>query len=333
MLRRYGDVTRVALAKYLATREAHRDLYALVADYPRLGGRMMRATLCIATARVFGASLEEAAGAAVGLELIHNAFLVHDDIEDESEARRGKPTLHTTYGTAVAVNTGDALILLALRAFMDTRTTIGPRLALRLLEEAERMGRESVEGQAMELGWRRDVALDLGDADYFTMVLKKTCWYTTIFPSRAGALIGTRSEDDLDRFIRFGFFLGAAFQIQDDVLNLVGDEARYGKELDGDILEGKRTLIMMHLLREASDDERGRLATFLALPRTQRQDPDIRWIRERMFARGSIDYARQVAHAMSGAAREECSRLYRGMPESTDRSFIEELPSWVIERA
>jgi len=332
MLRRYGDVTRVALARYLAPREPHRHLYALVADYPRRGGRMMRPTLCIATARVFGASLEEAAGAAVGLELLHNAFLVHDDIEDESEERRGRPTLHTTHGTAVAVNTGDALILLGLRAFMDTRATIGPRLALHLLEDAERMGRESVEGQAMELGWRRDVTMHLGDADYFAMVLKKTCWYTTIFPSRAGALIGTRTEQGLDRFIRFGFFLGAAFQIQDDVLNLVGDEVRYGKELDGDLQEGKRTLMMMHLLREATESERRKLATFLALPRGRRTDADVRWVRERMMARGSVAYARQVAHGLAGAAREECTRLYAGMPDSPDRRFIEALPSWVIER-
>jgi geranylgeranyl diphosphate synthase type II len=332
MLRRYGDVTRVALARYLAPREPQRHLYAPVADYPRRGGRMLRPTLCIATARVFGATLEQAAHAAVGLELLHNAFLVHDDVEDESEARRGRPTLHALHGTAVAVNAGDALILLGLRALIDSRATIGPRLALRLLEEAERMGRESVEGQAIELGWRRDVALHLEDADYLEMVLKKTCWYTTIFPSRAGALIGARNEDGLDRFIRFGFFLGAAFQIQDDVLNLVGDEARYGKELDGDIREGKRTLMLLHLLRESSDDERGRLARLLALPRAAREARDIHWVRERMDARGSIEYARQVAHALAGAAREECARLYVGLPDSPDRRFIEALPVWVLER-
>lgn len=332
MLRRYGDVTRVALARYLAPREPQRHLYALVADYPRRGGRMLRPTLCIATARVFGATLEEAAGAAVGLELLHNAFLVHDDVEDESEARRGRPTLHALHGTAVAINAGDALILLGLRALIDSRSAVGPRLTFRLLEEAERMGRESVEGQAIELGWRRDVALHLGDADYLEMVLKKTCWYTTIFPSRAGALIGARSEDGLDRFIRFGFFLGAAFQIQDDVLNLVGNELRYGKELDGDIREGKRTLMLLHLLREASDRERSRLARLLALPRAARRAREVRWVRQRMEARGSIEYAWQVAHALAGAAREECARLYAGLPDSPDRRFIEALPLWVLER-
>ena len=333
ILRRYGDATRVALTRYLTPREPHRWLYAPAADYPQRGGRMLRPSLCLATACAFGASIEEAVGTAVGLELLHNAFLVHDDVEDESDSRRGRPTLHELYGTAVAVNTGDALILLGLRALIDSRATLGPRLTLRLLEEAERMGRESVEGQAIELGWRRDVALHLTDADYLDMVLRKTCWYTTIFPSRAGALIGTRSEDDLDRFLRFGFFLGAAFQVQDDVLNLAGDAVSYGKEMSGDILEGKRTLILLHLLREASDAERDRLTAFLHLGRSERSAVDVAWILERMKARGSLAYARQVAHALAGAAREEGERLYAGLPDSPDRRFVLELPVWVLARS
>jgi len=132
----------------------------------------------------------------------------------------------------------------------------------------------------VELGWRRDNALSLSDADYLEMVLKKTCWYTTIYPSRVGALIGTRSARDLDRFVRFGFFLGAAFQIQDDLLNLEGDERRYGKELNGDIWEGKRTLMLIALLRAATDDERARLGAFLSIPRPARQAADVAWVRD-----------------------------------------------------
>ncbi len=82
------------------------------------------------------------------------------------------------------------------------------------------------------------------------MVLKKTCWFGTIYPSRVGAIIGTRDSIDLERFVKFGFFLGAAFQIQDDLLNLVADK-RYGKERDGDIWEGKRTLMLIPLFNEA----------------------------------------------------------------------------------
>jgi len=294
---------------------------------------MLRSSLCIATARVFGASVEDAVHSAAALELLHNAFLVHDDVEDESEQRRGRPTLHALHGVPVAVNVGDALALLGLRALMDNRASLGPRVTMRVLEEAERMARESIEGQAIELGWRRDNAVDLAEGDYLGMVLKKTCWYTTIYPSRIGALIGTRSERDLDRFIRFGFFLGAAFQIQDDLLNLVGDARRYGKELGGDVAEGKRTIMLIHLLREASPGDRTRIRGFLARRRGQRGKSEVAWLRSRMEACGSLDYARRIAHALAGAAQHEYEALYVGLPDSRDRQFIAALPEWVLARS
>ncbi len=332
MLKEYGDVTRVALCDYLRPREPRRHLYNLVADYPRRGGRMLRPSLCIATARSFGARLDDALRSAVALELLHNAFLVHDDVEDESDERRGRPTLNALHGVAVAVNVGDALTLLGLRALIDNRERLGPWLSMRVLEEAERMARESIEGQAIELGWRRDNAIELQDSDYLDMVLKKTCWYTTIYPSRVGALIATRGGADLDRFLRFGFFLGAAFQIQDDLLNLRGDPERSGKELNGDILEGKRTLMLIHLLRHAIGEERARLAAFLGQPRNARTIPELQWVRERMDAYGCLDYAAGVAHALAGAALHEYSTLYAGLPESRDKRFIEALITWVLER-
>jgi geranylgeranyl diphosphate synthase type II len=233
----------------------------------------------------------------------------------------------------VAVNVGDALTLLGLRALMENRTTLGPRVTLRVLEEAERMARESIEGQAIELGWRRDNAVALREADYLQMVLKKTCWYTTIYPSRVGALIGTGSERDLDRFVRFGFFLGAAFQIQDDLLNLIGDRRRYGKELGGDVWEGKRTLMLIDLLRRASAEERERLAAFLALPRAERAESDVNWILGLLHSYGCIDRARQAAHSLAGAAQHEFQTVYGDAPQSRDLAFIAELPAWVLSRS
>ena len=99
----------------------------------------------------------------------------------------------------------------------------------------------------------------LTEDDYLRLVLKKTCWYTCIHPCRIGALIGTAGTIDADRFNLFGFLLGAAFQIQDDILNLVGDRSLYGKEILGDIWEGKRTLMLVHTLRECTADEREQL--------------------------------------------------------------------------
>lgn len=332
LLREYGDLTRVELCRYLGPREPRRHLYNLVADYPRRGGRMLRPTLCIASARAFGAEPQAAVRSAAALELLHNAFLVHDDVEDESDERRGRPTMNALHGTAIAVNVGDALTLLGLRALLDNRDTLGPRLAFAVLEEAERMARESVEGQAIELGWRSDNALHISDDDYLQMVLKKTCWYTTVFPLRAGALIGGARGIEPEQLLRFGFFLGAAFQIQDDLLNLAGDAARYGKEIGGDIWEGKRTLMLVHLLRCATSTERERLAAFLARPRTARDAMEVAWVRERMDQYGCLDHARRVAHALAGAARHEFDVAFHDVPASPDREFVRALCTWVLSR-
>ncbi|HSP99392.1 MAG TPA: polyprenyl synthetase family protein [Candidatus Dormibacteraeota bacterium] len=330
-LEEYGARTRAALQSYLPAREPRRYLYDLLADYPRRAGKMMRPSLCIATARAFGARLEDALGTAVAIELLHNALLIHDDIEDGSTERRGRPTLHVLHGVPLAINAGSMLSLISLRPLIENAGTMGPRLSFRILEETERMARESAEGQAMELGWRRDNSPDVDEAAYLEMVLKKTCWLATIYPSRVGALIGTGGRIPLEPFIRFGFFVGAAFQIQDDLLNLVGDE-RYGKERDGDLWEGKRTLMLIRLFQQSTVVERERLSDTLRRPREERSAEDVRWIRERMDAYGCIDYARQIAHGLAGAARHEYALLYGELPDSRDKRFIEELVTWVFDR-
>jgi geranylgeranyl diphosphate synthase type II len=330
-LQQYGTLTRAALKNYLPSREPQRYLYDLLSDYPHRGGKMMRPSLCIATARAFGARIEDVLQSAVAIELLHNALLIHDDIEDESEERRGRPTLHVLHGVPLALNAGDLLSLMSLRPLIENRITLGPRLTARILEETERMAQESAEGQAMELGWRQENTIDLAEENYLEMVLKKTCWLAAIYPSRVGALIGTRDNIDLEPFIRFGFFLGAAFQIQDDLLNLVADK-RYGKERDGDLWEGKRTLVIIRLLQEASSEERSRIAAFLRLPREQKTDWQVRWVRQLVDAYGCLDYARQIAHGLAGAALHEYSLLYKALPDSRDKQFIEGLVTWIFER-
>jgi geranylgeranyl diphosphate synthase type II len=333
MLEEYGALTRERMASYLPRSEPRRYLYEIVADYPGRGGRMLRASLCIASAQAFGASTSDAVGTAAAIELLHNAFLVHDDIEDESDRRRGLPSLPALHGVPAALNAGDALAILSLQPLLDNRLILGPNVAFDILEEATRTARESVEGQAIELGWRRDNVLDLDEVDYLRMILKKTCWYTTIYPCRVGALIGTRRRPDATPFIRFGFYLGAAFQIQDDLLNLIGDEARYGKERNGDLWEGKRTVMLIHLVQRSSAHDRTRLATLLSLPRGERTEGDIAWVRERMEACGAVAYAAELAQTLANAASDEASSLFAGLPASRDRAFMEALPRWVIERS
>src|SRR4051812_23448862 len=121
LLREYGEATRALLFQYLPSAEPRRYLYDLAADYPRRGGRAFRPSLCIATARAFGAPMELALRSAVSVEMIHNAMLIHDDVEDESDKRRGKPAMHVDQGVPIAINVGDFLALLAMRPLIDNR--------------------------------------------------------------------------------------------------------------------------------------------------------------------------------------------------------------------
>ena len=327
----YGALTRQAMEAYLPRGKPARYLYDPVAEYPARGGKMMRPSICIACARAFGAAPDDAVRIAVSIELLHNALLIHDDIEDESETRRGEPTLHLKYGIPVALNAGDALALASLRPLVHTMPRIGPWLSMQLVGEMERMARETAEGQAIELGWRKENTIALAPEDYLVMVLKKTCWLATIYPCRVGALLGLRTELSASAFVRFGFFIGAAFQINDDILNIEADD-RYGKEICGDLLEGKRTLMLIDLLHRLEGAERDRLVATLATERDAQDMEDIRWMRRRMLEEGCLDRAKAAARGMVGAALHEYELAFGDLPDSRDKRFIRALAPWTLSR-
>lgn len=328
----YGARTRERLFEYLPDQEPREYLYDLVAAYPERSSSMLRPSLLIATARAFGAETEAALNTAAAVELMHNAMLVHDDIEDISEVRRGAPSLHQKAGVPLAMNAGDALALLCLQPLLDNTSTLGPLLALKILGEALETMFQTIEGQALELGWRRDNRYELESADYLHMVTKKTCWYTAIFPCRAGTLIATERGLDPDRFVQFGYFLGVAFQIQDDILNVAGNRDMYRKDFGGDIVEGKRTLILIHLFNNAAPRDRSRLKQYFSLPYAQRRAEDARWILRLMDHYGSIEFARSFARRFAGAALFELSKAFAGADDSEDYRFIESLVLHAVER-
>ena len=331
-LAEYKSVTIEALLANLPQTEPRRHLYDLVPQYPLRSGKGLRPGLCMATCAAFGGSRDAVLNSAVAIEFFHNAFLVHDDIEDGSLTRRGLPTLSAEHGLAIAVNVGDAMNVLSIEPLMRNLEVLGPELTWTVFSEIQHMARQSVEGQAMELGWVRDNVIDLTDADYLRMTLKKTCWYTCIHPCRIGAIVASRGAIDADRFNRFGYFMGAAFQIQDDILNLVAAEEKYGKEINGDIYEGKRTLMLIHLLSEASPLERERLRKFLATPRSEHLPRDVAWVRKRMDFYGSIDHAKKSAHDLSLAALKEFRLAYRDAPPSREKRIIKEIILYMVER-
>ena len=332
-LERYGGLVTPRLAALVPAGASAAYLVEPMVEYPSRGGKSLRPALCLAACEAFGGSVEDALPSAVALEALHNAFLVHDDIEDASELRRGQPTLHRTYGTALALNAGDGLALLALAALRDNIARLGPRMAERVMAEFEFMSTQTVDGQALELGWRQDNRLDLGPADYLELIMKKTCWYTTILPLRLGALIGSWGTADLQAMIDFGFNLGAAFQIRDDILNLVPDAGRYGKEELGDLREGKRTLVLIHLLAAAEPGEQAWIEEYLAQPLEARTMEGARQLHRLVLRHGSIPFAAEFARGMATAAERTFERAFAGLADGSARRFIRQLIPYMVERA
>jgi len=334
-LAQYRDLVMPALLRGLEGREPQRYLYGPIAQHLRRAGKGLRPALCLATTQAFGGDARRAVPSAAALEMLHNAFLVHDDIEDGSESRRNHPTLYIEHGLPLAVNVGDAMQALSLRMLKDNLEVLGPALTWAVVGEFEHMLLESIEGQALELGWIHDNNCEVSEDDYLTLVLKKTCWYSFIHPCRIGALIarGAGPASELTAFDRFGYLLGAAFQIQDDVLNLIGDQGQYGKEIGGDLWEGKRTLILAHLFERAGGLDRPRLRAFLGKPRAARLPDEVAWVYQLLGRHGSIDYARAAARALGNAAARELEIAFAAAPEGEAKEFLRWIVRYAVTRA
>lgn len=347
-------------------------LYQLILDYPLRGGKALRPALSIATCLGLGGHLEAILPTAATLELYHNAFLIHDDIEDESWWRRGKPTLHIDHGVPVAVNVGDAMLSLSLQPLLDNVERVGLGPALRILRAVATMTRKTVDGQALELDWVHSNTWRLDDADYLEMVELKTSWYSFITPLQAGAVAAGATPDRMAPLESLGRHLGAAFQITDDLLNLRADPQEYGKEIGGDLWEGKRTLMLLHTLRHAEPGDQQRAVQILSRRRpspdaefdlTELLDRltaggqlsvsrrteiearlrrhhhsevkslnDIRWLYELMHRVGSLNHARDVAVRQGRQAAAVLAGL-DWFPRSRHRDMLAALVDYVHGRA
>lgn len=319
-------------------RTGYGPLYDLLADYPFREGKGLRPAICLAACRAVGGHTDQALLSATALELFHNAFLVHDDVEDGSEFRRGDVTMLRAHGVPVAVNVGDATNVLAMGPLLDNVRTIGVRKALLVFHDVERMARESAEGQAIELDWIARDTFDLTDRDYVRMAYKKTCWYTVIAPLRIGVICGSPAganapiARELMPLIELGFLAGIAFQIQDDLLNLEAEEAVYGKETAGDLWEGKRTVMLLHLIRSAAPGHRERALRILRTPRVHKTAADVDWLLQTMRAQGSLEHGRAVAREYCRRALDAEERAMDAAGDSDDRRFLREMINYVIER-
>ena len=316
------------IASYYVGNGSHPDmdayLYAPLAKYSANGGKRTRPVVCFLGCMAVGGSAELASSAAASVEHFHTAALIHDDIADEGELRRGEPCLHLTMGLGLAINAGDlALSQVTGTVLQDDR--LDDATKVRVLGELVRMTTRTIEGQALDIGWARDARWDISEDDYLVMASHKTAYYSVAVPLACGAIIGGGTDEQVEVLRSFGMATGLAFQLQDDLLNLVGDKESVAKDFRSDITEGKRTLMVVHALAnpQVSDELRGILSAHTTDPELLARAVEL------MEQAGSIAHARELSLKLVREAKEALAPVELAQPA---KDLLFSMADFFIER-
>lgn len=306
-------------------------LYEPLERFTAGGGKRVRPVLCLLGAEAVGGRAADALSSAVAVELFQSAALIHDDIADEGELRRGEPCLHRTVGEGLAINAGDlALVQVFEVVLSDGR--LDPARRLRVLEELARMERHTLEGQALDLGWVREGRWDVTSDDYLYMVTSKTAWYSAAMPLYLGALAAGGAEEAARGLLDLGLDAGVAFQLQDDLLNLVGDAEAQGKDFRSDLTEGKRTLAVVWALEHLGEKDRSELVRLLA---SATADPaELARAVELIEAGGGIERCRALGRELAERAKgRACGLAEDGLVTAEARDLLVSMADFFVERA
>ena len=317
--------------KHLATYFAdggHRDmgryLYGPLTEYTANGGKRHRPLICMLACEAVGGSPDRAMRAGAAIEHFHTAALIHDDIEDGADTRRGEPAMHVKLGIPLAINAGD-LALSLVTGSVVTDPDLDAETKIAVLAELIDMTTRTIEGQALDIGWAGDGRFDISVEDYLFMAAHKTAYYSGGMPLAIGAIIGGADHDTTEALRAFGMAAGLAFQIQDDLINLVGSDK--SKDFRIDITEGKRTLVVVHALANAEPTVRARLLEILGA-----RTDDASLLAEAVAIMehvGSVDYAREYALAMVTDAK---AALSAALPKSKARDLLLGMADFFVAR-
>ena len=255
-MRTFEEICRTieeALAR-LTFDQPPRSLFDPITYTLSLGGKRIRPALALMACDLFGGKNEDVLQPALGLEVFHNFTLLHDDLMDEADRRRDKPTVHKLWNPNVAILSGDAMLICAYQLVAKANDKA-------ILELFSRTALEICAGQQydMEFESRSDVT----EEEYLEMIRLKTAVLLAC-ALKVGAMIGGASAADADALYDYGIHIGLAFQLQDDLLDVYGDPKTFGKNIGGDILCNKKTFLLINALSAASEEQRQVMEDWMA---------------------------------------------------------------------
>ncbi|ALD22137.1 polyprenyl synthetase family protein [Hymenobacter sp. DG25A] len=236
-------------------------LYEPIRYIMGLGGKRIRPLLTLLGAHLFTHDLDPIIKPALATEVFHNFTLLHDDIMDQAPLRRGQPTVHEKWNANVAILSGDVMLVRAYELFLDVRPELLPQVLRRFSQTAA----EVCEGQQWDMNFETETQVSI--EQYLNMIRLKTAVLLG-FALELGALLGGSSQEDADHLRQFGTDIGLAFQLRDDLLDVYGDAATFGKRVGGDIVSDKKTFLLLTAQAQASPAQRTELARYIGQPVT-----------------------------------------------------------------
>jgi geranylgeranyl diphosphate synthase type I len=289
------------------------------------GGKRLRPFLVLESCELVGGNREDALPVAVAVELLHTFTLVHDDIMDSDDKRRGKPTVHTLWGTPIAISAGDMLYAKAYEAVISSlrSSKISPRRILKILSLITEATISICEGQALDIIFEERELIS--EEEYFNMITKKTAGLLET-STKVGAIAGGGKAAQVRRLGRYAYYSGLAFQVIDDYLGITADEKILGKPVGSDIREGKRTLILIHALTHATETERKQM--YSVLGREDATPAEIEEVSRIIHSLGSLDYAFNKAEQLVAKAKRKLSPF----PPSQNKETLLNLADYILSR-
>lgn len=289
------------------------------------GGKRWRPALMLLCCEAVGGNAGEIFEFVVMPELIHNGTIMADDIEDKAELRRGKPCTHLLFGEDLAINDANLLYYLPMILLYNNPKKLGAETKARIYDAySQEMLRLSF-GQATDIYWHKGRTQGITEEQYLQMCSYKTGTLARL-AAKLGAILGHATEAQIESLGRFATAIGVAFQIQDDILNLMPSK-KWGKEFAEDIKEGKRTLIIIHALKNADKRHRARLLEILGAPK--KDSKMVLEALEIIKKNGSIGYAKKRAEELLEAGWKEIECV---LPESDAKKQLKEFAAYLINR-
>ena len=289
------------------------------------GGKRLRPALCLLTCEHLGGEPERALPFALAAEMLHNVFLIHDDIEDGDTMRRDQATLWVHLDLANAINIGDYLISTAYRLLLTSR--LDSATILRLLDIYSLTFQKTVEGQALDINLRGCDTFDV--AQYYRIVQLKTAYYLT-FNLVGGAIVAGMDGEVIEQLWELGRLLGPAFQIRDDIIDLTNGKGR-GGEIGCDIREGKPSILFAYALERLGPHttERQQLLDIIRKPREQTTSHDVDTVIQLYNDVGALDFATVECRRLI----DNAFTLIAGLPlEDTGKALFREISRFIIDR-